>query len=193
MKALIDCHCEMVKIYGYGIQVDAALMLWHRWLKDRISSKETTGKNHFYFGSDRPSNPNATFTYRRTFKILINASSRTGETIVIHRTSVIALLYASWEDRHRKRIEVEAGLNDKSDLQSDVFGDVRMLRNAIMHANGALRYEPKVFRFFSKGEKVILTNQHLDTIFRAAVDELNRIAREYFSANPHFKFEKRLN
>ena len=70
-----------------------------------------------------------------------------------------------------------------------MFGDVRSYRHAIVHAGGRLGTEPKVFRFLAKGDKVTLTADHIDIIFRAAVDDLNRIGEEYFGTNPRFNFE----
>ena len=192
MKALTEFHLEVVAIYGYGVQVSAALTRWNQWINTQISSGNTTADNQMIFGKSDPNKSDATSVYRRTFRYLLDASKSEGKTLVIHRRSLIALLYASWEDRHRNRIAVEAGLKKKNDLGSDVFGDFRIYRNAIMHANGALGDEPKVFFFFSKGEKVVLSSDHIDTMFRTAIDELNRIGKEYFGTNPRFSFEEPL-
>ena len=189
MKALTEFHRELVAIYGYGVQVSTALTLWHQWLNKKLSSQTTTPDNEMFFGKSDPNDPDAFYVYRRTFGYLLAASKPDGNTSVIHRRNLVALLYMSWEDQHRDRIAKEAGLEDKNDLGSDVFGDVRSYRHAIMHAGGRLGTEPRVFRFFAKGDKVTLTADHIDIIFRAAIDDLNRIGEEYFGTNPGFNFE----
>ena len=193
MKALTDFHLDVVAMYGYGVQVSRALDFWHKWLSKQTSSGSATADNEIFFGDSDPNIPDATYVYRRTFSYLLDASSPNGNTLVIHRRSLVALLYASWEDRHRNRIAMEAGLKQKNDLGSDVFGDVRMYRNAIMHANGALRDEPRIFRFFKKGDRVVLSSDHIETMFKTAIDELNRMGKEYFGTNPRFSFEEPLH
>ena len=193
MNALTEFHLEVVDIYGYGVQVSAALTRWRQWLDKLASSGNTTADNEMWFGEAHPNDPDATYVYRRTFGYLLDASSPDGSTLVIHRRNLIVLLDASWEDRYRSKIAEEAGLKKKSDLGSDVFQDVRMYRNSIMHVHGTLRDEPKVFHFFGKGDEVTLTSDHVDIMFITAIDELNRIAKEYFGTNPRFSFEEPLH
>ena len=193
MKALTELHSKIVEIYGYGVQVSMALVYWRTWLNERISSGSTTLDNRVLFGKRDPNDPNATYVYRRTFRYLLDASSPNGDTLAIHRRNLIALLYACWENPYRRKITEEAGLKGKYDIKSDVFQDVRIYRNSILHANGTLDQVPKIFRFFSKGDKVTLTSQDIDEIFRAAIDELNRIAKKYFDTNPRFILEEPLH
>ncbi len=189
MKALKEFHRELVEIYGYGVQVSTALTFWHQWLNKQLSSQTTTPGNEMFFGKSDPNDPDAFYVYRRTFGYLLAASKSDGDTSVIHRRNLVTLLYTSWEDRHRNRIAKEAGLDDKNNLGSDVFGDVRMYRHAIMHAGGRLGAEPRVFRFFGKGDRVTLTAGHIEVIFKAAIDDLNRIGEEFFGTNPRLNFE----
>ena len=190
MKALSEFHLDVVAIYGYGVQVSAAMTFWHKWLNKQLSSPTTTPDNSMFFGKSDPNEQDATYVYRRSFSYLLDASSPDGDTNIIHRRNLIALLYASWEDRHRKRIAHEAGLKQKNDLVSDVFGDVRTYRHAIVHSNGRLEDEPEVFHFFRKGQVLALTSEHVDVIFRLVIDDLNRMGKEYFHMDPRFNFEE---
>ena len=192
MKALANFHQELVAIYGYGLQVSTALQFWNKWLAGQVSSTSSSRGNFLSFGTSNPNDTDATFVYRRSFGYLLDASEMDGETFVIHRKNLVILLYASWEDRYRQEIAREAGLNSRNDLTSDVFGDVRAYRHAIVHANGKLQSAPKVFRFFSKSQELNLTGDHLNVIFRAAVDECNQIGRRFFGIDPSFRFEERL-
>ena len=257
MKALAKFHQELVAIYGYGLQVSTALQFWNKWLAEQISSTSTTSGNYLSFGTSNPNDPDATFVYRRSFGYLLDASGMDGETFVIHRKNMVILLYASWEDRYRQEIAREAGLKSKNDLRSEVFGDIRAYRHAIVHANGKLQsapkvflliheaqqgcrdatYEPsrfpvavpypsphratpayvvvtssdldtsrnkasvsglswisrKVFCFFRKGQELDLMGDHLNVIFRTAVDECNQMGRTFFGVDPGFGFEEPLN
>lgn len=193
MKALVKFHQELVAIYGYGLQVSTALQFWNKWLDDQVSSASSSLGNYVSFGPSNPNDPDATFVYRRSFGYLLDASGMNGETFVTHRKNLVILLYASWDDHYRQEIAREAGLKTKNDLTSDVFGDVRAYRHAIVHANGKLQSVPKVFCFFSKGQELDLTDEHLNVIFRIAVDECNQLGRRLFGIDPKFSFEEPLN
>lgn len=192
MKELIHFHDEILDIYGYMVQVGAAIGQWQKLLNAQIAPRQTTLRNTMFFGNSDPNTPGAKYQYRRTLGDLIDASSKTGITSVIHRRSVVVLVVASWEDRYRRRIADECGLT-KNDVTSDVLHDLNRYRQAILHASGKLQKEPKALRFFRKGDEVALTDDQMDSIFRNLIDELNRIGTELYGKNPHFSFDKQLN
>lgn len=192
MKALKDCHSDVIDVYGYGIQIITALDAWHKQLRELISSGQVDNLNRSVaLGMDSPDDPALTFQYKRPIGYILDASSTNGTTLVMHRRNMVTLLYSTWEDRHRALIAKELG-KGKNDLKSDVFGDVNMYRQAAIHAGGKLDKEPKVFRFFKKGEEASLTNEHIEVIFRYVVDELNRIGKDHYSTNPQFSFDQPL-
>ena len=193
MKALKECHNDVIEIFGYGVQVFLALLTLHDHLHKQISSGETKKSNRMFFGDSDPNSPEAKYQYRREFGYLLDASAKNGPLSVIHNRSVVTLLCSTWEDRHRPRIAKEIGFKCKNDLESDVFKDVNVYRRAIIHAGGKLQEKPKVFRFFEKGEEVSLTQKHIDLIFRQVVDELNRIGREHYGTDPQFSFDRPMN
>ena len=188
MRALREFHDDMVDIYGYLTQVNSALMMWRKFLNERITGG-TTPQNTFFFGTGDPNNPDSKYQYERTFAELMADVAENGTTSVVHRRSVIVLLVASWEDRHRKLIAQECGLQ-KNDLESDLFHDLNRYRQAIVHRDGRLGNDPKMIPFFNKDERVDLASEHMGSIFRMVVDELNRFGVEHYGANPGFTFDK---
>ena len=199
MKALKDCHSDVIDVYGYGIQVITALDAWHKQLRELISSGQVDNLNRSVaLGLDSPDDPALTFQYKRPIGYILKASSTSGTTLVIHRRGMVTLLHSTWEERHRDLIAKELGFKHKKDfrrknnIKSDVFSDINKYRQAIIHTGGKLDKNPKVFRFFRKGEVVSLTNEHVEIIFRSAVDELNRIGRDYYGTDPQFSFDQPL-
>ncbi|MYB52828.1 MAG: hypothetical protein F4X77_11610 [Acidobacteriia bacterium] len=188
MKALRAFHDELVDIYGYLTQVNAALMMWRGFLNERVTGS-TTPKNTFFFVKGDPNQPDSTYQYRRTFAELVADVTEDGTTSVMHRRSVVVLLVASWEDRHRALIARECGLK-KNDLKSDLFHDLNRYRQAILHGGGRLREDAKKMPFFRKGERVNFASGHMDSMFRMVVDELNRLGVEHYDGNPGFTFDK---
>ena len=110
-----------------------------------------------------------------------------------YRESVIAFSYALWEDQYRGRIAHECKLANKNKIKSDVFYDLNKYRQAILHSGGRLAAEPKVIRFFNRGEEVLLTDDHMYELFSLLVGELNRLGREYYRQDPQFSLDRPLN
>lgn len=192
MKELTDFHDEIIDIYGYMVQVGVAISQWNKMLRSQLTSPKTTPRNTMFFGKGAPNVPGAKYQYKRTFGELVAASEKDGITSIVHRRSVVVLVVASWEDRYRKRIADECGLV-KNDVTSDLFHDLNRYRQAILHADGRLREKPKVLRFFRKGDRVALTGEQMDSIFRKLIDELNRIGTDFYGQDPRFDFDKQLD
>ena len=154
VKELAIFRNEIENIYGYSLQVDAAISQWHKFLQHLLSRTKAT--NTLFFGRDDPNSLDSAHQYRRTFGELIIESHKNGKTSNIHRRSVLVLLVASWEDHHRAKIAAECGLDGKNELRSDLFHDLNRYRQAILHAGARLHDEPKVIGLFRRGDRVAL-------------------------------------
>ena len=191
MKELTNFHESLVDLFGYMVQVAVAIAVWREKLNKVLSKGATSPQNSMYFGQGDPNDPSAKYQYRRTFGYLVKASEKDGVNFVIHHRSVLVLAVALWEDHFRERIAEECNI-EKNDLQSDVFRDLNSYRQAILHGNNKLRKKPKVIQLFRKGDEISLTNEHMETIFRTLIDELNSIGTKYYGTNPNFNFGKKL-
>ena len=162
MNALIGLYEELLAIYGYEIQMSAALHQWHGFLKklSKTKGKHRGSTKKLFFGSGAPNDPNAAYNFVGTFSRLTSASEKNGVNAAITRRSVIALAYSLWEDRYRRKVAEECELSGKSDVDSDVIHDLNKYRQAILHAGGRLDREPTVIKFFRRGEQVSLTDDH---------------------------------
>jgi len=192
MKELLALHEEIVAIYGYYVQVQTGVGEWHKLLKELVDTQRTNSSNIVYFGRGDPNSSDSRYQYVATIADLIDNSARTGRLSYIHRRSVIVFIVASWEDYYRGRIAQELRI-ERADVTSDVFRDLNKYRQAIVHARGILRANPKVILHFRRGDHVVLTDEHMDSIFRLIVDELNRLGRTLYNNEPGFKFNKGLS
>ncbi len=57
-----------------------------------------------------------------------------------HSRAIIIFLFTYWEDEIRPRLARAKGV-DVNDIRSDIMGDLRTLRNVILHSKGVLRVE----------------------------------------------------
>ena len=191
LAALVAFYRDLMEMYGYYVQVTAAIGKFNEWAIRQLSGS-TTRSHSMLFGRGDPNLPEARFQAVRTFGELIDSSVSDGPLEVTHRRSVIVFVVASWEDSYRARIAKELGLA-KNDLKSDVFYDLNKYRQAILHAGGTLRTEPRALRLFRKGDQVALTEEHMHQVFRTLVDELNRISREFYDIDAQFMFDTPLS
>jgi hypothetical protein len=81
-----------------------------------------------------------------------------------------ALLYGAWEDVYRLKLAVALGHSEKNALQSDLFGDLKQLRHAIVHHAGIATEEveqSKMLKWFRRGELMFITSAQVDALYHA--------------------------
>lgn len=192
MEELARFHRELTDTYGYYAQVNAAIGFFRDYLND-LPAGSLSADSPVLFGVGDPNRPDASYQYRRTVSEVAADLSPNGRVRAVHLRSVIVLVVALWEDSYRGRIARELGLRDKNVLKSDVFRDLNKYRQAILHAGGTLREEPRALRIFRLGEQVLLTTEHMEQIFSTVVDELNKIREEHYGQCPKFRFDAPLH
>lgn len=74
----------------------------------------------------------------------------------------LALMFARWEDHYRPAFAVANGV-DQKEVQSDVIGDIRNLRNDVIHHGGIATANNtgkcKVVTKFSVGDRILLRSE----------------------------------
>ena len=189
MQAIQDLYRELTDLYAYQVETDSAIFLWANHLAKLATSGESTIENRVFFGRDDPNDRAAKYQLVRPFRDLIRDSKEGGRNIRLHRNGVVALAYALWEDEYRQKIAKELGLS-KNDIESDVFHDLNKYRQAVLHVSGQLDREPKVLKFFSKGDVVSFTKVQMDQLFTSLITELNQIGQTYYQENLGLSLDK---
>lgn len=119
---------------------------------------------------------NTWFLSRNNHEILA-ANKINGDSYITIGQMAICTLYNYWEDYYRERCAMALGYN-KNDLKSKLFEDLGMLRNAITHNRGIATEKMKKmvnFKYFSKGDPIIINTQIFNEIVIALLEELERI------------------
>jgi hypothetical protein len=70
----------------------------------------------------------------------IAANSKGGSNEQQHSHAVLVFLFTYWEKEIRPRLAASRGVESKK-IRSDIMGDLRILRNVILHSKGILRSE----------------------------------------------------
>lgn len=164
----------------------------HQWNVFLEKANKGSRSRKMYVGRGDPNNTGATFQYVKLVNELIRSSAKNGAHENTLRRSVIAMTYALWEDQYRQRIAYECKLENKNQIESDVFRDMNRYRQAVLHAGGRLVGSPTVIKFFKQGEEVLLTDDHMYQLFSILTDELNRLGKVYYTQDPQFSLDQPL-
>ena len=197
MRSLLELYSELNGIYGYDIQIRAALHHWQQHLRQIYENSNSGARNgqdrRLFFGKGEPNKPNANYQYVRSFNELIAASEKNGFNATVHGRSVIVLTYSIWEERYRSMIAEECNLSCKNDVESEVFYDLNKYRQAILHADGRLDRDASVIGIFRRGDLISPDEEQMHDLFSTLIDELNRIGLVYYGGFPGLVLDRPLN
>ncbi|MXX17742.1 MAG: hypothetical protein F4Z52_11270 [Gammaproteobacteria bacterium] len=154
------------------------------WLKSG-----TTMSNKLSFGQGDPNEPSTVADYSVTFAELLPRFDPSSQQAKAVRARLIVFAYTLWEKVYRPAIRKEC----KVDIDSDVFGDLRHYRHAILHHKGKLNTDIRVLTVFGKGDFIEPTADQLREVFKQLVDGLNGIGIRYYGVDPGFEWGRSLN
>jgi hypothetical protein len=77
-------------------------------------------------------------------------------------------IYQYWEDHYRKKLADTLAINKRA-IKSDLFGDIGIIRNSIIHNNSIASNKVnkcKLLKWFRSGDKIFINQEMLKTILR---------------------------
>ena len=110
-------------------------------------------------------------------------NDKNGKNFVTLGNLCITQLYQYWEDFYRNQIAKSIGLK-KNDLNIDIFGDLRLFRNSIIHHQSVALIEMeqcKILCWFKKGDKINLTETQVEEIIYLLKKEMHILTNKYCS------------
>ena len=123
-----------------------------------------------YIGVGDVTSPEAFWAWRRSELLWQVAQDGPAETHLGHQW--IVFVYDGWQEVHRPRLAAAHGCG-KGDLRYPVLGDLRHLRNDVVHHNGTATAQNTgkcvvLGHWFATGDVIRLTDEHF-VEFRALV------------------------
>ena len=110
----------------------------HRVNRRVKSTADAKGQNIVVWASyEDPTKPDVIHNRIIRASDYIAANAPGGSNEQQHARAVLVFLYAYWEDEARPRLAASKGA-ERNAVRSDVMGDLRILRHAILHSNGIL-------------------------------------------------------
>ncbi|MGA9796309.1 MAG: hypothetical protein WBQ17_12335 [Rhizomicrobium sp.] len=126
-------------------------------------------------------------------KEYLQANSEGGSNEQQHARSVIIFLFAYWDEEIRPRLAAALNVETNS-ITSDVMGDLRTLRKAIIHNKGILATsEYKKLRVFGDrfkaGAEISLPNETIHFIFAMIKRDIARLTLTLTGADKTAPFD----
>lgn len=115
------------------------------------------------YGHGDPNDPDARSMLEAPQSLIKARNVKNGHNSIFLARMLIVGVYHLWEEVHRHAVAAEQGMTHK-ELVADLFGDIRHLRNAIVHGRGIATGEvagARVLKWFAKGEAINLTSDHI--------------------------------
>jgi hypothetical protein len=100
-----------------------------------------------------------------------------GTNIRIIGNMCLVMIYQYWEDKYRDEIAASKDIT-KDELSSDLFGDIRHLRNSIIHNNGRAISEVsrcKILKWFKKDDEVVIDAAKMDYLIELVRNEISAL------------------
>jgi hypothetical protein len=117
------------------------------------------------------------FTYITTQGINKDNNKPGGKNHVVMGNMAICQIYSYWEDYYRALVAKDLD-SSKNNFISDILGDIRLLRNSIVHHRAIALADIKKCihtKWFSEGDLITIDIDKFETIIRLVKNEI-----EYF-------------
>jgi hypothetical protein len=155
----------------------------HRVNRPVSSHIDNTGQRVVVCTSyEDPSQPDVILNRIIRAKDYIAANSAGGSNEQQHSQAVLVFLFTYWEDEIRPRLAALRKIKPE-EICSDIMGDLRVLRNVILHAKGVMRSEAykklkKLPDMFTIDQSVYISYKNMQQIFIFIKQDCARILFE---------------
>jgi hypothetical protein len=117
----------------------------------------------------------------------IAANSKGGSNEQQHSQAILVFLFTYWEDEIRPRLAASKGV-ELQEIQSDIMGDLRILRNVVLHSKGIIHSEKhkelkKLSDMFIVDQPVNVSYEGMHRIFVLIKQDCARMLFEWLGVN----------
>jgi hypothetical protein len=144
---------------------------------DAPQTLEQLDRANFYYGRGDPNDPSARIQHVSTQGELKVRNRDDGANCKTVSRVVILTVYQFWEDHYREQF-ANAVCKVKNDIMGDFFGDIRHIRNDIIHHRNHASERVnkcKLLKYFKPEQEICLDKEQVMEVmvqFRCALDSL---------------------
>jgi hypothetical protein len=156
----------------------------HRVLRDVAKRRDSTGMTVVTSASyEDPNQPDVVLYRIVRADDYLAANARGGSNEQQHARAIVVFLFAYWEDEIRPRLASAKGVQI-SEIKSDIMGDLRILRNAILHAKSIIKADEykrlrKLQDSFQEDQPILLPYDLMQRIFVLTKQDIGRMMLEW--------------
>jgi len=133
---------------------------------------EEIDKRSFSYGKGDPNKPESSTLHQTTQGELKERIKKEGKDYYDIAMACLVFIYQYWEDYYRQEIAKENDV-EKGDILWDIMGDIRFLRESIIHHQGAAKKDVckcKILKGFAPDEKIFINEQRFEEIVNRIKD-----------------------
>lgn len=189
IREYIDLVNRQVGVYmdalagfaGHHTRVERQVHRINRPVNSRI---DDTGQRVVVWASyEDPTQPDVIHNRIVRASDYIAANSEGGSNAQQHSQAVLVFLFTYWEDEIRPRLATSKNV-ELREIRSDIMGDLRILRNVILHGKGIMRAEKhkdlkKLSGMFVVDEPVHISYERMHRIFILIKQDCARMLFEW--------------
>lgn len=179
MALISDFFKEIDEVFGFYFDIGMACHLASVRLETIQREHGISDDSPFMFKDgppqDSPEQEMGKALHTTTISSVILRLGENGFDILKAAETVVVFVYHIWEEKYRGNLFTPEG-ESISKVDSDIMGDLRLLRNSIIHNKGFADtniVRCKVITKFKPGEKIALTKSDMDMIVSAIKTELS--------------------
>lgn len=141
-----------------------------------------------YQSFEDPQSPDVVYSRIVTAEDFIHENSQSGINQRQLSYSIIVFIYTYWEDEIRPGLAKLAG-KDKKDVTCEIMGDLRCIRNSVLHTKGIFTpewHEKLVVLkdYFEVNEQIEISYELMHQIFVKIKQGCAKLIFEWLGANP---------
>jgi len=189
IREYIDFANQQVGVYmdalaGFAGHLTRVERQVHRISRAIKSSIDNTGQRVVVRASyEDPTQPDIIHNRIIRASDYVAANSKGGSNEQQHARAVLVFLFTYWEDEIRPRLAAAKSV-ELQDIRSDIMGDLRILRNIILHAKGIVRLDKhrdlkKLGDLFVVDQPVHISYESMHKIFILIKQDCARMLSEW--------------
>ena len=181
----------------FGVYLDATLgfdFVYHRVYEEHMveSARQAIHDNPEHSSIDDylaavnvlvgdPNTPDAVLLHAVSQREYGARNRQGGDNHVFLGNVCLVSIYQFWEDQYRQDIAAALDKAEKNELRVPVMGDLRYLRQSIIHNSGIAVSDVErceVLRWFRRGERIALTQDQMKRIVREVKGAIGDVAEQ---------------
>jgi hypothetical protein len=190
----VDAFVAVIdEMYGYYLDAVMAFGLYHRFILEGLERTKahfppgTNLSDNAFIGQGDPGDPSHFLEHRTTKTDLISRNAPGGRNNVLAAQHLVVLIFTFWDARYRSAIANVLGLK-VDDLKVPLVGDLRRLRNDIVHGRGRISKETaaklEVMTHFKEGDEILLGQDAVRTLVQSLKSALDSLVVNAGGADP---------